>query len=109
MVHRVIARRLARWGGGAGLAFLMLASSLPAQVPVPTPPPVPAPAPTPPVAAAAAPARLRFTTGQVLVYKAEHATFASDAAGENKTETKSLLKLTRRWQVAGVDETGTAT
>jgi hypothetical protein len=56
-----------------------------------------------------APGRLRWQVGQVLLYKVEHSTVASDTVGDTKSETKSLLKLTRRWQVLAVDPSGVAT
>jgi hypothetical protein len=58
---------------------------------------------------AQAPARFRWAVGQVLLYQVEHSTVASDVMGETKNETKSLLKLTKRWQVTAVDPSGTAT
>jgi hypothetical protein len=60
-------------------------------------------------AQAPAAARLRWQPGQVLLYKVEHATFAADVAGDTKTETKTLLKVTKRWQVLAVDAAGVAT
>ncbi len=54
-------------------------------------------------------ARLRWQPGQVLLYKSEHSTFASDSVGDNKSETRSLVKVTRRWQVLAVDAAGVAT
>jgi hypothetical protein len=63
--------------------------------------------------AAAAPAqsapRHRWQTGQTLVYKAEHATQAIDTVGDARVETKSLIRLTKRWQVVAVDTSGVAT
>jgi hypothetical protein len=53
--------------------------------------------------------RLRWTTGQVLLYRVEHTTTASDQLGESKSETRSVLKMTRRWQVNAVDSAGIAT
>jgi hypothetical protein len=65
------------------------------------------------VIAAAAPAqtapRHRWQTGQVLVYKTEHATLASDLVGDTKVETKSVVNTTKRWQVLNVDAAGVAT
>ncbi len=52
---------------------------------------------------------LRWQPGQVLLYKVEHSTYNADAIGDNKTETKSLLKVTKRWQVGAVDASGIAT
>jgi hypothetical protein len=65
------------------------------------------------VVAAAAPAqtapRHRWQTGQVLVYKAEHSTQAIDTVADARVETKSVIKLTKRWQVLAVDPSGVAT
>jgi hypothetical protein len=60
-------------------------------------------------ASAQVPARLRWQPGQVMLYKIEHSTVATDVVGDNKTETKSFLKVTRRWQVTGADAAGIAT
>ena len=60
-------------------------------------------------AQAQAPPRLRWQAGQVLVYRAEHNTYASETAGDGKSETKSRLVVTKRWQVLGVDAAGVAT
>ena len=60
-----------------------------------------APAQTPP--------RHRWQTGQVLVYKTTHATQATDVVDDTKVETKSLVNVTKRWQVVGVDPQGVAT
>lgn len=60
-------------------------------------------------ASAQVPVRLRWAPGQVLLYRIEHATEASDNSAEAKNETKSLLRVTRRWQVQGVDAAGVAT
>jgi hypothetical protein len=53
--------------------------------------------------------KLRWTAGQVLLYRVELTTVATDQVGENKSETKSVVKVTKRWQVTGVDTAGTAT
>jgi hypothetical protein len=52
---------------------------------------------------------LRWQAGQVLLYQVEHSTVASEAANDSKSETKSLLRLTRRWRVRAVDAAGVAT
>jgi hypothetical protein len=52
---------------------------------------------------------LKWQPGQVLLYRVEHTTFASDARGDTKNETKSVLKLVRRWQATAVDAAGVAT
>jgi hypothetical protein len=55
------------------------------------------------------PARLRWAAGQVLLYRVENVTEAADAVADSKSETKSVLKVTKRWQVTDVDAAGTAT
>jgi hypothetical protein len=60
------------------------------------------------LASAQAP-RFRWQTGQVLVYRAEHATIASYTMGDSKSETQTKLVLTKRWQVLDVDAKGVAT
>ncbi len=78
---------MVRTGVATALVVLVLAASAPAQ----------------------SPPRHRWQTGQVLVYKAEHATQAVDVVADTKVETKSLVKLTKRWQVLAVDAAGVAT
>jgi hypothetical protein len=53
--------------------------------------------------------RLRWQPGQVLLYRAEHATLATDAMGDTRSETRTRLSLTKRWQVLEVDAAGVAT
>jgi hypothetical protein len=60
-------------------------------------------------AQAQAPPRLRWQAGQVLVYRAEHNTYASETVADGKSETKSRLVVTKRWQVLAVDPAGVAT
>ncbi len=60
-------------------------------------------------ASAQTPARLRWQTGQALTYQANHVTQATEVVEEKKIETKSLLRLTKRWQVLSVDSAGVAT
>jgi hypothetical protein len=60
-------------------------------------------------ASAQVPGRLRWTPGEVLLYEVEHATLARDATGDSQSETRSLLKVTKRWQVLAVDAAGVAT
>jgi hypothetical protein len=60
------------------------------------------------LASAQAP-RFRWQTGQVLVYRSEHNTLASYTMGDNKSETKTRVQSTQRWQVMGVDASGVAT
>lgn len=54
-------------------------------------------------------AKHRWQTGQVLTYRVEHVTDAVDAVADSKSETKSVLKVTKRWQVTAVDAAGVAT
>lgn len=61
-----------------------------------------------PLARAQAP-QLKWVAGQTLLYKAEVSTVAFDQVGDNKSETKSLVRATKRWTVKDVDRTGTAT
>jgi hypothetical protein len=56
-----------------------------------------------------APGRLTWQAGQMLTYRVEQVTFASDAAGDNKAETRTKLNLLKRWQVVSVDAAGAAT
>jgi hypothetical protein len=53
--------------------------------------------------------RFGWRTGQVLVYKAEHQTLASYLMGDSKSETRTRVLTTKRWQVVNVDATGEAT
>jgi hypothetical protein len=53
--------------------------------------------------------RFHWRTGQTLSYQLEYTTLAFDQRGETKSETKSYLKATKRWQVTGVDSAGVAT
>ena len=61
-----------------------------------------------PLASAQAP-QLKWTAGQTLLYRAEVSTVALDQVGDNKSETKSVVRATKRWSVKEVDKTGTAT
>ena len=54
-------------------------------------------------------AKLRWQPNQVLVYQVEYATAASDKVGATTSETKSTVRLTKRWQVQAVDAAGVAT
>jgi hypothetical protein len=58
---------------------------------------------------AAAQSGFRWQTGQVLTYRVEQVTSASEVLGDTKTESKTRLSLTKRWKVAGVDASGVAT
>lgn len=53
--------------------------------------------------------KLRWTAGQVLLYRVEMSTVAFEQVGENKSETKSVIKVTKRWEVTNVATDGTAT
>ncbi len=61
------------------------------------------------VSAQTTPLRLRWTPGQVLLYKIEHTTEAVDVSADNKSETKTSLTGIRRWEVKEVDANGVAT
>lgn len=54
-------------------------------------------------------ARMRWAAGQVLQYAVEHVTDATDVTADSKTQTRSVVRVTKRWQVLGVDAAGTAT
>ncbi len=58
---------------------------------------------------AQAPIRLRWQTGQVLLYKVEQSIAVTEVAGEKKVETTIKLHHTKRWQVLAVDANGVAT
>jgi hypothetical protein len=53
--------------------------------------------------------RFGWRPGQVLVYKAEHQTLASYLMGDSKSETRTRVVSTKRWQVVAVDAAGVAT
>ena len=53
--------------------------------------------------------RFRWQRGQVLAYRVEHSTKASEIAGGKTTETSSKLANIKRWQVIDVDGDGVAT
>jgi hypothetical protein len=53
--------------------------------------------------------RLQLRPGQVLLYHVEHTTTNYDKLGDSESETKSLLKVTKRWDVLSVDGLGIAT
>jgi hypothetical protein len=61
------------------------------------------------VQAQAAPLRFHFQEGRVLTYQVEHQTAVAEVVGGMKVATASHLKLTKRWQVLGVDRQGVAT
>ncbi len=60
-------------------------------------------------AAEAVPAPLHWQAGQVLTYRVEQATLASDTTGDGKVESRTRLNLLKRWQVVSVDAAGVAT
>jgi hypothetical protein len=53
--------------------------------------------------------RFHWQTGQVLTYRVEQLTTASETLGDKKDESKTKLNLVKRWQVQGVDGAGVAT
>ncbi len=53
--------------------------------------------------------RFHWQAGQVLTYRVEQQTQAVEVTGEGKSETKTKLTLTKRWQVQAVDASGVAT
>ncbi len=53
--------------------------------------------------------RLHWQPGDVLIYRAEHMIQVSETVGTDKSETKSRLSITKRWQVLAVDPAGVAT
>src|ERR1700687_4914309 len=54
-------------------------------------------------------AQFRWQTGEILLYRVEQVTIATATSGDNKTETKTKLDLTKRWEVKSVDKAGVAT
>jgi hypothetical protein len=58
---------------------------------------------------AQAPARLRWQAGQVLLYKVEQSTLATDTVGDNKDESRTRLSAVKRYQVLNVTPAGVAT
>lgn len=53
--------------------------------------------------------RFRWQPGQTLTYKVEQSTSASEVIDGNRTESRTKLNLTKRWQIVGVDAAGVAT
>ncbi len=53
--------------------------------------------------------RFRWTPGQVLVYRAEQSTAASETVDGKKSESSTKLSNVKRWQVLEVDMAGVAT
>jgi hypothetical protein len=64
---------------------------------------------TAPAVSAQAPARFRWQVGQVLVYKAEHTTLATEVTPDATITSRTHVVATRRWQVLAVDRDGVAT
>src|SRR5229473_1319131 len=60
-------------------------------------------------AAAQTVARFAWKQGQILTYRVDQSTSASDVVEEKTTETGSKMTTVKRWQVLGVDQTGVAT
>jgi hypothetical protein len=58
---------------------------------------------------AQAPGRWRWQPGQVLVYQVEQVSRATETVDGTKVEVKTRHRVTKRWQVLGVDASGTAT
>jgi hypothetical protein len=61
------------------------------------------------VAAQAGTGPFRWQEGQVLTYRVEHVTAASDVTRDGTSDTKTRLNLMKRWQVLAVDGAGVAT
>jgi hypothetical protein len=55
------------------------------------------------------PARLRWQTGQVVLYKVEQTIGVSEVVGDKKSETAIKVNHIKRWQVMSVDADGVAT
>jgi hypothetical protein len=53
--------------------------------------------------------RLSFKAGEVLLYHVEHSTTNFDKQGDAESASKTLLKVTKRWDVVSVDTAGIAT
>lgn len=53
--------------------------------------------------------RFRWQPGQVLTYKVEQSNSAAEVVSGIRTESRTTLQLTKRWQVASVDAAGVAT
>lgn len=53
--------------------------------------------------------KFHWKDGQTLTYRVEQQTHAMETTGEGKSETKTKLALTKRWQVQSVDAAGIAT
>jgi hypothetical protein len=53
--------------------------------------------------------QFRWQPKEILTYRVEHRTTATEVIGDAKTETRSRLNLVKRWQVVDIDATGIAT
>jgi hypothetical protein len=53
--------------------------------------------------------QFRWQPGQVLTYRIEQVTKATEISGRNRFEVSSKLTLVKRWQVQGIDDKGVAT
>jgi len=53
--------------------------------------------------------RFRWHEGQILTYRVEHISSASEVTGGGTSETTTKLRLSKRWQVLAVDSAGIAT
>jgi hypothetical protein len=60
-------------------------------------------------AAQGVPWQFRWQQGQVLTYRVEHQTAVAEVANGSKSDTKTKLNLSKRWQVLAVDAAGVAT
>ncbi len=60
-------------------------------------------------AAAQTAARFAWKQGQILTYRVDQSTSASDVVEGKTTETGSRMTTVKRWQVLGVDQAGVAT
>src|SRR5262249_11863735 len=78
--------RMFRRSIASALAALLLASAAPAQAP-----------------------RLRWQPDQTLTYRVEQATQNVETGDDARAETRTSLKLTKRWRVLAVDASGVAT
>jgi hypothetical protein len=58
---------------------------------------------------AQAPGRWHWQPGQVLVYQVEQVSRAAETVGGTQVEVKTRHRVTKRWQVLGVDASGVAT
>ena len=61
------------------------------------------------LASAQTPPRFHWQTGQILVYRTDHATLATYVMGDSKSETRTRVQSIKRWQVVNVDADGAAT